>query len=330
MNEEFHYYAIRYLADAAGLAPDTAALVALSSARVDRALSSWEILDFPGGRLTERTQDYSFWSEDTARGIYVPFHFIPGDRQRAAADRRGDGGNGSLSPYIVTEDGPLAKELLVGALRGGNPWRIGIALHAYADTWAHQNFSGRLEAENDLGVGLPPAGHLQALRAPDEATGAWEDPRLRPGLGRVRNSERFLGAARKIYRYLRTWNRSSFGDEEEVLGRLALLWGGASGDGEGRKASFVVDLGVEPPDYRAWLDEAGIPEGEADVRSSGYERLAWLRAEIGPGGRKPRPLDTGGRYAGSALRRWDEAAREHREAVGEILRREGLLEGLGG
>ena len=142
---------------------------------------------------------------DPARHLpALPLHpRRPGPASRERVD-------GAASRWTVTPDSPLAKELLVAALKTGDDFRIGIALHTYADTWAHQHFSGRVEQGNvvDPSSPLPPAGHLQALRAPDDAAGRWTDARLVPELSRVDNAARFRAAARKIYRYLRTFLRS--------------------------------------------------------------------------------------------------------------------------
>jgi hypothetical protein len=230
----------------------------------------------------------------------------------------------------VTPDSPLAKELLIAALRSDDDFRIGIALHAYADTWAHQHFSGRVEEGNALDPSspLPPAGHLQALRAPDDASGKWVDPRLAGSLSRIDNADRFRAAARKIYRYLRTYLRSGFEDEDLHLDDLELAWRRSPGDMRARLASATVDLGVPPYDKRGYLEAAGIVDSEAeDSRIAGYDKLAWARAELqrraglGSGTRR---VSTRGLYRNSALRRWNEAAREHRELALSLLRKESL------
>ena len=215
-------------------------------------------------------------------------------------------------------------------LKTGDDFRIGIALHSYADTWAHQHFSGRTEEGNviDPASPLPPAGHLQALRPPDDASGSWADPRLLPSLSRVVNGERFLAAARKIYRYLRTSLRLGFEDEELHLSDLADSWRRYPGDMKARIASSTVDLGVPPYDKRGYLEEAGINEEEAeDSRFSGYDKLSWAKAELtrrsglGSGARR---FSTRGRFRGSALHRWNEAARAHRELALSLFRKESL------
>ncbi|MDP3177642.1 MAG: hypothetical protein Q8M76_07040 [Spirochaetaceae bacterium] len=326
MNAEFHYYAVYYLCRRSGMDQERCTLIATSSQYVDNAIHSYEFSD-AGGYRTHVAQNYIFWDESTSRDIYLPFHFVPGDGERAARERI----DGAASRWTVTPDSPLAKELLVDALRTGDPFRIGIALHAYADTWAHQHFSGKLEAGNAVSAGspLPPAGHLQALRAPDDAGGSWIDGRLVPDLASVINRERFLDAARKIYRYLRTSLRSDFMDEDFVLSDLDAVWRRSPNDMQARLADFVVDLDVPPYDRRIWLAEAGIADETADEAPiAGYDKLLWLRSELtrrSGAGDGIRRVHSGGRFSGSSLHRWNEAAREHRERASRLLASEGLL-----
>ena len=243
--------------------------------------------------------------------------------------------DGAASRWTVTPDSPLAKELLVSALRTGDDFRIGIALHSYADTWAHQHFSGRIEQGNvvDPNSPLPPAGHLQALRSPDDAAGRWKDARLLPELSRVDNATRYRSAARKIYRYLRTHLRMGFGEEELVLDELCAVWARYPGDMKARIASFTVDLNVPAYDKRSYLLNAGISaergsERPEDSLTAGYDKLDWLRGEIARrsgAGSGLRRVSTGGRFRDSALRRWNDAARDHSELATALLKKEGLL-----
>lgn len=333
MNAEFHYYSVYFLCLRAGLSEGRCANIAFASQYVDDALLAYEVDDDGFSYATEVTQNYVFWDEATLKDIYLPFHFVPGEIERARAARA----DGKASRWTVTPDSSLAKELLVVALRSGDDFRIGIALHAYADTWAHQNFSGRTESCNvmDASSPLPPAGHLQALRSPDDASGKWLDPRLAGprvagGLAKVDNGARFREAARKIFRYLRTYLRSGFEDEDLHLDELSAAWTRYPGDTKARIASFTVDFDVPPYEKRRYLAQAGIvgEEEEASRFSSGYDKLAWARAAIARGaglGSGGRSVATRGQFRGSALHRWNEAARAHRALASTLLAREGLI-----
>jgi hypothetical protein len=331
MNAEFHYYSVYFLCLRAGMPERRCSDIAFASQYVDNAILAYDIDDGGFSCRSRVTQNYLFWDEETLRGIYLPFHFIPGDMEAARRERV----DGAASRWTVTPDSPMAKELLVSALRTGDDFRIGIALHAYADTWAHQHFSGRIEEGNAVSPAspLPPAGHLQALRAPDDAAGRWTDSRLVPELARVDNAARFRAAARKIYRYLRTHLRLGFAEEELVLDELCAVWARNPGDMKARVASFTVDLDVPPYDKRSYLSRAGIgldrpDERPEDILAGGYDKLDWLRGELARrsgSGSGLRRVETRGRFRDSELRRWDDAARDHSELATSLLKKEGLL-----
>jgi len=322
MNAEFHYYAVYYLCLRAGFPEERARTIAISSQYVDEAVYECAIEEAGRERLTLVTQNYAFWDETVLRDVYLPFHFVPGLDTGSAAP--------GASRWTVVPDGPVAKELLVSALRSGSDYRVGIALHAFADGWAHQNFSGRLEFGNSIDPSspLPPVGHLQALRSPDDPAGAWEDPRLGPDRSRIVNAERFVQAALKVYRYLRTSLRRGFEDERLAVEPLERLWTGGSRDARSRIADYSVELGVPPYDRGEWLAESGVSSPIQGERAAGYDMLLWLSSELrGRAGLGPRRLGlrAGASFAGSPLEAWNEAAREHRAAAQSILSREGLL-----
>ncbi|MEI6388945.1 MAG: DUF6765 family protein [Spirochaetota bacterium] len=322
MNFEFHYYATTALALRAGYQPGEARRFGLSSQHVDQANLSWLVEDCPepdgSPYQTPKTQDYIFWDESVFRDIYLPFHFVPGDPERARRQRI----DGATNPWIVTPDSPMAREILVLALRSGDPYRIGIALHCFADTWAHQNFSGRMEAINDLGTRspLPAAGHFQALAAPDRASELWDDPRLFDS--RINNVDRFLAAARMIYRFLRTSLRKPFDDEDLVLSELADIWARTDLDDRDRAVEFTLRFDVEPWDADAWFSDAGIVTSDGELGPRSYDRLRWLGTELRKRsgmGEGIRRVNTGGRFARSEFRAWCEAAKAHRQAALEAI-----------
>ena len=81
-----------------------------------------------------------------------------------------------------------------------------MALHAYADTWAHERFSAFHEDWNRVytGIfkGLPPnIGHAEVYHKPDEISETWVDERF--GKKKIDNRERALLAAEQIFGFLR-------------------------------------------------------------------------------------------------------------------------------
>ena len=81
--------------------------------------------------------------------------------------------------------------------------RLGIALHAFMDSYAHQGFVGRLSRINEMGLHrrwLPPYGHTQLLRHPDRCEIVWTDSRT----GEVRyNKEIFAKSLFDVYNLIR-------------------------------------------------------------------------------------------------------------------------------
>ncbi len=321
MNVVFHYYVVRFLCERAGMEALEAERVARASQYVDESIHDLEIVSRGTTHRGIVTQDYVFWDERIASDVYLPFHFLPGDPNAAALLRR----DGAKNAFVVTPNSETVKELLVAALRTDDPFRIGIALHSFADSWAHQNFSGRMDAANALDASsiLPPVGHLPALTSPDEHAAVWTDGRLVPEAARVDNRARCLEAAKLIYRYLKTRRRESFDDEDFALGDLAGILDSAA-DKSAVVDSFVVDAGVAPYERGLWLSEAGIVDPDrTDTRFAGYDKVLWLKAQaqrrlgLRDGVRR---LESDGRYEDSDLRRWHDAARDHAAAAKAVLR----------
>lgn len=325
MNIEFHYYAVYALALEAGFDDEFAFAMAASSQEVD-ASTTPVAFDTPDGAFeVPATQNYLFWDDAVMRDVYLPFHFLPGDQAEAAKARA----DGARNKYAVTPNGEPAKELLIAALKEKDPYLIGVALHSFADTWAHQNFCGLLDAHNDLdgrrsAIDLPPAGHLQALARPDDPNAVWEDQRLVPELRRVDNRARFSAAAKKVYRYLRVFLGKPFTDEELVVARLEAIWAKPSKDE--RLADYVIAYDLRPYERRLWRREAGVPEDSSALAStSAYDKVAWLKAGVeGLAGMGPRRVHAPSSFFSSALYRWTQAALEHRSRAKAILARQGL------
>ena len=352
MNREFHYYVVYYLALKAGFSQADSETIALSSQMVDDAKLPWKIVsdekasigtpskqnstkDKAFIELTEVTQNYLFWDQNIARDVYLPFHFVPGEAS-VIASRRVDR---KENPLAVSPDSDNARALLIEALRSENTYRIGIALHAYADTWAHQNFTGTIDGFNAIesertplklaASALPPVGHLQLGTTPDQPQLLWEDPRLNEPYRNIRNSERFLEAARMIYRFLRTSRRASFEDEAFVLEPLRELW-------ENRRPKPRDKLAIAS-DYVIYFD---VPAYEPDRWFKGFgaqdfntsELLSAFSSEGFTNNWRVTPLRqsmtrgeiTLSNYQNSPFERWNSAVRAHRQVFANLMHKKGI------
>jgi hypothetical protein len=271
----FHYYTVYYLAREAGLESGWAERAAFSSQLVDAGVVRYAVRTEGGVFETPITQTYTFWDPVVGRDVYFPFHFFPG----GIADGSGERADGATNASSCTPNSPGVKELLREALQTGDPYRIGIGLHTFADSWAHQHFSGLMERWNAVGESslLPPVGHAQALSAPDKVGQVWNDPRLVPGAATIRNNHRFLAAAKKIYRYLCVFNRRTFEDEELVLHRLREIY-----ETTDPSTEFVLQADVPPYDHRAWM-EAAMDLEDDDLPQEvyrGYDKMLWLKDQL--------------------------------------------------
>ncbi len=329
MNLEFHYYVIHFLAKRAGFCGPDAETIAYSSQFVDNAVLCYQVNTPRGSYDTVISQNYVFWNEATLRNAYLPFHFIPAGIRSSFAQRADRGAN----PWCVAPDSGPAKEILIAGLKTRNLYRVGIALHAYADTWAHQNFSGLHEEWNRIDElsPVPFAAHAQALTAPDELDRVWEDPRLAPPWNRIVNRQRFIQAAEKIYKYLRTFRKEAFDDIDFVMHDLENIWGkpGSPRPMAERIFEYILAADIAEYDRKAWMHEAGVYDSKdsSDTGFSGYDKLLWLKQELrGRAGMSRKvEVEAGNEFFNSRYYQWNLAATEHRKNAQDILRAKGLL-----
>lgn len=214
MNTEFHYHITWLIAARAGLPPEDARIVAYSSQYTDDNDSIFEIdKDRPTayGNYISQTMNILKPRHKLFR-IYPLFHFIPGDPMASSAWRK-DGGMHWLN---TTPDSENANRVMDVALASGNLYRIGIACHGYADTWAHQNFTGYYNEFNSMtvpmSIAIPNIGHAEAGHDPDGAALVWEDRRLIHE--RIDNKARFLAAAAGMLRRLAKYVDPKITNEE--------------------------------------------------------------------------------------------------------------------
>ena len=223
MDIEFHYYILHLIAARAGFRGDDLRILAYSSQHTDDNDQSYKIKMgrnwFYSNRISQ-TMDILKPQEDRLRN-YPLFHFIPGDPHAESA-RRADGLERACN---TTPDSPLANRIMDESLRTGDLYRIGIACHAYADTWAHQNFVGYRDTFNAfpgvLNAIIPNIGHADAKHKPDWPALVWDDTRLRNR--QVANKPRFLDAAGRLFDKLRGYADPSAGEAASASARAALV-----------------------------------------------------------------------------------------------------------
>jgi hypothetical protein len=330
MNVEFHYYITWLIAARAGLPPEEARIVAYSSQFTDDNDIIFRIdKDLPTayGNYISQTMNI-LKPRDTLLRIYPLFHFIPGDPMTNSAWRK-DGGMHWLN---TTPDSENANRVMDAALASGDPFRIGIACHGYADTWAHQNFVGYYSEFNSMtgpmSAAIPNIGHAEAAHAPDWAALVWADTRLihEP----IDNKARFLAAAagmlRKLAKYvdpkitkkeLRKRETTLKDDLDRCIGRSD-----QANTREGERIARYRELvqapeyggrELEPYDAYRWMDEA-VDEAVRALR----DRSDTLLARMDPFPDLYRWKDRKN-YKQTHWYRFQEAVKEHQNETWQIL-----------
>lgn len=245
MQIDFHYNTIRILTEKVGFSSEDAQIIAYASQYIDDAVDHKKMnveghLDILSKRFAGNTFDpictahkglqfIKAFKEGVQNKIYIPFHFLPN------FDDKDD--------FIVKSNGKASKKLVQSAVvelsksqgekRIMNLIRLGIALHTYADSWAHQNFSGRHNpTENNIGKielfkdgkweriarlkqfeynSLPDIGHAEAASYPDQSHLKWRFVKeANNQLYERDNTELFLEAAEQILVLLKGVSALSF------------------------------------------------------------------------------------------------------------------------
>jgi hypothetical protein len=326
MNLEFHYYIVYILCRESGFSDDESHIIAYSSQYTDNNLIAHRIKISGSIYETIPTQNYGWWDDYFPKNVYIPFHFFPGDIDYAGCKRK----DRKQNPLNCTPGSSRVKKLLIAGLKTRNLYRIGIAIHTYADSWAHQNFSGVDEEWNLLDEGslIPHIGHAQVLGKPDGLKEKWTDPRLSPELSMVNNSERFLKAAKQIYKYLRTYHKLTFEDYDVVIEKLKWMAGIDDylySSMENRIYTYIIDENIQKYNKYAWYREA-VYDDEIMLDDTdgfvGYDKLLWVKDALLHGTRlaeKPLLKAKEG-FEKSHYYKWNEAAKQHLTTAKQLLK----------
>jgi hypothetical protein len=235
MNIDFHYGVVYVAARLGGLPANDAQTVAHACQYVDDATTSG-LLRFADGETFEhfatahKLFDYENVWNDQNRLVWAPFHFLPAGEGRSLDERAVCRPNSAVAQEVVRRAlNCRAKE---NALH-----RLGVTLHSYVDTWAHQGFAGiecdynrvshleaedcskdewitRLEnatkhlvqnVESDLLTRAFPLGHGAALHYPDQPWANWQYVNGKNETVRRANLDDFVSAADMVCRAIQAF-----------------------------------------------------------------------------------------------------------------------------
>jgi len=154
MQIDFHHAATYVLARLAGFDAEEGEIVAYAAQYVDDATDD-EAIHFDNGARYSRISsahrmlDYRNFESLAASRVWLPFHFLPGNQGLPA----GEAPEGSFVERLVTiPNSSVAQDMIRATIADRDAphglQRLGIAMHVYADTWAHQGFVGLQHAIN--------------------------------------------------------------------------------------------------------------------------------------------------------------------------------------
>ncbi len=242
MQIDFHHGVTYVVARLAGFTHDEAAIVAYSAQYVDDATNSG-LIRFDNGFLFERISsahkmlDYRNFQELANHHVWIPFHFLPGN----GGLPRGQTPSGSIVDQLICRPNSyVAQDMVRGCIAGRSAayslYRLGITMHVYADTWAHQGFAGINDRVNEAeklkdGRGHPdyklldrlasffigealPLGHGAVLGHPDKPYLRWGYTNGRGVAIERDNPKDFLTAADHLCQAMQ---RYRLGDGEAVV-----------------------------------------------------------------------------------------------------------------
>lgn len=202
MQIDGHHTLTYIAARLAGYAHNPASTIAYSAQYVDDATNAG-VIHFDNGAMYKRISsahkmfDYRNSEELANHQVWIPFHFLPGN----GGEEAGRNPKGSfINKLICKPNSPVAKDMLRACVADHTkPYalhRLGITMHVYADTWAHQGFAGVNNPVNEASdlksnnskldksftdkifnfflSSAFPLGHGAALSHPDRPSLIWE------------------------------------------------------------------------------------------------------------------------------------------------------------
>lgn len=216
MQKDFHYDIIFALAKEAGYSNADANIIAYTSQYVDDNTDrEYTVTDFSGEfyvgfpeeigtsgnfffPIITQAVDITSFKLTVQRYVFAPFHFVPGDNNVMI--------KGKPNPLCTTKGCRNAEVLVREALGANDIYRLGVALHTYADTFSHERFSAFREDWNRVYksplANLPPnIGHAEVFHKPDEISSEWVDERF--GKKKIVNRNRAIEVAETIFGFIK-------------------------------------------------------------------------------------------------------------------------------
>ncbi|MEG3640241.1 DUF6765 family protein [Magnetococcus sp. PR-3] len=157
MQKDFHHAVTYVCARLAGFAAEDASIIAYAAQYVDNATHD-EAITFTNQAVymqeVSAHEMLDFNNMDDAKNckVWLPFHFLPGNQGLKAGDAQE---MSFLQKIVCRPNSYIAQDMVDNLIKqqGDLSYRLhwlGITMHVYADTWAHQGFAGILDDINDV------------------------------------------------------------------------------------------------------------------------------------------------------------------------------------
>lgn len=321
MDLDFHYGTVYVLARWARFCPANANIIATSSQLVDDNIDDNPFSDAEEERniaqgIKVRYSCQNVWGNVTGKGnceVWIPFHFLPGLTGETQADR-----------LICKKHSVLANKLrerLLAATLDNSAFgfRLGVGLHVYADTWAHQEFAGINNMVNTvknlifgrqgstvdkmidmimdtalakkINSSLGPLGHMAAVHCPDMPFLWWKSgERFTDGR---KNWDEFLEASDDMFALLQQVSQEPVtglsGTQRDML--VACFKGIQSDNITERYNEWIKRIHDNYFDFADFGDEdaavgydTGTIMGDMDFRRAFFDEINdhfdWVRSEL--------------------------------------------------
>jgi hypothetical protein len=306
MQIDGHHTMTYVAARLAGYGHRQASIIAYSAQYVDDATNSG-VISFRNGAMYSRISsahkmlDYRNADELANHRVWVPFHFLPGNGGKPA----GENPEGTFIRKLVCHpDSHIAMAMLRACVNDHKkPYalhRLGITIHVYADTWAHQGFAGVNHKINEVGDIRSnnksmdrsflnkianfflsksfPLGHGAALSYPDQPSLVWE---YRNGLNekvRRNNPEIFMDAVDKMCRAMQCFRGKDLGMDLESMPGLP--------EKDAKKIYSLIKSNRDKSGekrHEKWLDEikkGSFSFGPEDIEYIAKGRGSWKYKSI--------------------------------------------------
>jgi hypothetical protein len=280
--------------------------------------------------------------------VWLPFHFLPGNGGLPAGQVPS---GGFIQRLVCRPDSPVAQDMVARAVRLRDTpnalHRLGITMHVYADTWAHQGFAGVSHPVNKatdlVSDGVPdhslmdflssffvretnPLGHGTVLGSPDRPYLVWGYTDWQGKIIERDNPADFEAAADRMCIAIQRF---------QLRDPAAAVPGMPQRD---REVFSAMIRGLRNPDadarHASWLDEirgGSFSFGRQELSYTAKGEGSWKHAALGTANADDgedvlHPFSEN--FLSSDWKRFHDALQRHRlEVINDILPRYGILAG---